>query len=133
MQSMDAEGLDEQVLQFTCVICPLGCRLKVQVKNGEIVSIKGNQCPRGIIYARNEIRPKRTLMSVLKVVGGDWPVVSVKTSEPIPKEMIPEAMNALSKVVVRAPVTVGEKIVEDFLGLKINVVATRNVNHSENR
>ncbi len=42
--------------------------------------------------------------------------------------LCPKSMNALSKVVVKAPVKIGESVVEDFLGLKVNVVAAGSVN-----
>lgn len=114
-------------LKLTCTVCPLGCRLTVSVKRDRVVSVEGNRCPRGLSYARNEVKPKRTLITVVKVGGGDLPVVSVKTSKPIPKELIPEATRILSKVEVKAPVRVGDVIVENLLGLKVDVVATRRV------
>lgn len=122
---------DDCVLEFTCIVCPIGCRLRVTLEDGEVRSVEGNRCPRGIVYAQNEIEPKRVLISVVKVSGGNLPVVSVKTSEPMPKEMIPEAMRTLSKVTVQAPVKIGQVIIKDFLGLKINVIATRNVDPAQ--
>lgn len=118
---------DDRVLEFTCIVCPIGCRLRATLEDGEVRSVEGNRCPRGIVYAQNEVEPKRVLISVVKVSGGNLPVVSVKTSGPMPKEMIPEAMRTLSKVTVQAPVKIGQVIIKDFLGLKINVIATRNV------
>lgn len=114
-------------LEFTCIICPLGCKLKVILEGNKITSIEGNRCSRGVIYAQNEIDPKRTLITVIRVVGGNLPVVSVKSSEPIPKNLIPEAMKFLSKVIVKAPIKVGDTVITDLLRLGINVLATRNV------
>jgi CxxC motif-containing protein len=37
-------------------------------------------------------------------------------------------MRILSKVIAQAPVKIGQIIIKDFLGLKVNVIATRNVN-----
>lgn len=128
---MDPIVKDDCVLEFTCIVCPIGCRLRAVLENGEVRSVEGNRCPRGIVYAQNEVEPKRTLISVVKVSGGNLPVVSVKTSEPMPKEMIPEAMKILSKVTVQAPVKIGQIIIKDFLGLKINVIATRNIDPAQ--
>jgi CxxC motif-containing protein len=122
----NAEG--SRVLEFTCIVCPMGCRLRAILEDGEVRSVEGNKCPRGIVYAQNEVEPKRIIITVIKVSGGNLPVVSVKTSEPIPKEMIPKAMRILSKVIAQAPVKIGQIIIKDFLGLKVNVIATRNVN-----
>ena len=44
--------------QSTCINCPVGCRLQVVVENGEVKSVTGNSCNRGITYAnRNASRP----------------------------------------------------------------------------
>lgn len=116
-----------RTLTLTCVICPIGCRLKVLVRDNNLISIDGNRCPRGAIYAQNETNPKRTLITVVKVEGGNLPVVSVKSSEPIPKSLIPKAMEILSKVTAQAPIKIGDIIVQNLLSLGVNIVATRNV------
>ncbi|MEM1530388.1 MAG: DUF1667 domain-containing protein [Candidatus Bathyarchaeia archaeon] len=116
-----------RTLTFTCIICPIGCRLKILVGDSAIISIEGNRCPRGAVYAQNEINPKRTLITVIKVKGGNLPVVSVKSSEPIPKSLIPKAMEALSEITVQAPIKIGDIIIQNLLDLGVNIVATRNV------
>lgn len=115
------------VRKITCIICPLGCSLKVLLNNDEIILVEGNCCQRGVIYARDEIKPKRTLITVVKVYGGVLPVVSVKTSKPIPKDLIPEAMKVISRVSVKAPVKIGDIIIKDLFGLGVDVIATREV------
>ena len=116
-----------RTLTFTCIICPIGCKLRALVKDNNIISVEGNRCPRGTVYAQNEINPKRTLITVIKVKGGNLPVVSVKSSEPIPKSLIPKAMKALSEVTVQAPIKVGDIVIQNLLDLGVNIVATRNV------
>ena len=32
--------------ELVCTVCPVGCRLTVQEKNGSL-SVTGNRCPRG--------------------------------------------------------------------------------------
>jgi len=116
-----------RTLKLTCIVCPLGCKIKLLVKDSEVLSIEGNRCPRGAVFAQSEINPRRTLITVLKVNGGGLPVVSVKTSKPIPKDLIPKAMKDLSKVIVKAPVRAGDIIVRNLLGLGVDVIATRDV------
>jgi len=99
----------------------------VLLEGSRIISIEGNKCPKGIIYVQNEIDPKRILITVIKVVGGNLPVVSVKTSEPIPKNLRLDAMKILSKVVIKAPIKVGDIVVKNLLELGANVIATRDV------
>ena len=33
--------------ELTCIVCPLGCRIKVELDGDKIVSVTGNTCPRG--------------------------------------------------------------------------------------
>ena len=39
---------------ITCINCPVGCRMEVVHEGGEVISIKGNTCKRGELYARQE-------------------------------------------------------------------------------
>ena len=42
--------------QLICIGCPLGCQMEAeQNEGGEVVSVKGNTCPRGDAYARKEL------------------------------------------------------------------------------
>lgn len=46
--------------QITCINCPVGCRLQVVVEDGEVKSVTGNSCNRGITYAKQEcVAPDR--------------------------------------------------------------------------
>ena len=33
--------------ELTCIGCPLGCPLVVNMENGAVLSVTGNTCPRG--------------------------------------------------------------------------------------
>ena len=111
------------IYRFTCIVCPLGCSIEVEVEDGKVKEVRGCTCPRGEEWAVQEVtNPKRVVMSVLPVEGGALPTVSVKTAEPVPKERIPELMKFLSKLKLKAPVKIGETVAE-WGGIKI--VATR--------
>ncbi|NJE42584.1 DUF1667 domain-containing protein [Thermococcus sp. GR6] len=113
----------KKTYRFTCIVCPLGCALEVEVENGKIGEVKGYTCPRGKEWAIEEVtNPKRVVMSVIKVRNGALPTVSVKTAEPVPKKKIPELMEFLSKLEVEAPVEIGQ-VMTEWEGIKI--VATR--------
>lgn len=112
--------------EIICIVCPKGCRIRVERRDGDIIRITGYTCPRGREYAIQEIRnPVRFLMTVVKCIGGDLPVVSVKTDKPIPRDKLLEASRILKDVVVKAPVEIGDIVFTDLLGLGVNVVATR--------
>ena len=113
---------------FVCIVCPRGCEIKAEIKDGEIIKIEGNQCTRGKDYVKHEIKEaKRVIMSVIKVKYGDFPTVSVKTDKPIPKGLIPKVMKKLAKIEVEAPIKIGQRImkIENVKDSGVYIVSTR--------
>ncbi len=112
--------------EMVCVSCPIGCAVTVELDdNNEVVSVKGNTCPRGDKYARQECtHPERMLTSTVKLEGGKLPVISVKSASPIPKEMLFEAMKEINKVTLKAPVKIGDIVIKDILGTGVDIIAT---------
>ena len=41
--------------EFVCIICPNGCLIKVEYEGTNIKNIKGDECPKGKDYVKNEI------------------------------------------------------------------------------
>lgn len=118
----------KQLQHLTCIRCPLGCALEVTLEEGEIIQVSGNSCPLGIEYAKAEIlAPKRTVTSVIPVIGGTEAMVSVKTSQDIPKDLIFSCMRSLKGLKVQAPITIGDVIVKGLCGTDIDVIATKSV------
>ena len=114
--------------ELTCIGCPLGCAITVTMEKGTIVSITGHTCKRGEEYARKEVtNPTRIVTSIVKVVGGKIPMVSVKTKSDIPKNKIFDVVRGLQNVTVKAPVHIGDVIVSDIADTGVAVVATKNV------
>lgn len=114
--------------ELICIGCPMGCPLSVELDQGEVVSVRGNTCKRGEIYARKEVtNPTRIVTSTVVVEGGKLAAVSVKTREDIPKEKIFECMKALKGVKVQAPVHMGDVIVKNVAGTGVDVIATKSV------
>lgn len=114
--------------KLVCVLCPMGCKIRYKAVDGKIVSVEGNRCPRGIAYLEDELRePKRIVPTSVKILNGEMPLVSVKTSKPIPKRLIPQFMDLIKKVEVEAPVNVGDVILKNVLDSGADVVATRSV------
>lgn len=111
-----------------CIGCPLGCPLTVTMENGEVISVKGNTCPKGDAYARKEVtNPTRIVTSTIRVEGGTAPMVSCKTAADIPKGKIFEVTDALKNVVTKAPVTIGDVLLADVAGTGVDIIATKNV------
>ena len=110
---------------LTCVACPLGCLITVETVDNEIVSVTGNTCKRGDAYARTELtNPTRSITSTVKVCGGVLPVVPVKSNKPIPKSMIFDCMKEINSVCIKAPVSIGQVVIENILGTGADIVAT---------
>ena len=113
---------------ITCINCPVGCRMSVSLSdNGEFLSVTGNTCPRGAVYARQECTlPKRTITAVIPVEGCRMPL-SVKTSAPIPKELIRDVMYVLGSLHIHTPIQAGQIIIPHVLETDADIVATRNL------
>ena len=100
--------------EFTCIICPRGCRLSVD----DNMNVTGNTCPRGKQYAISELtNPVRTITSSVRVNNRDDLLVSVKTSGSIPKGKIFEVMDEINKLSVAAPTRIGDVVAHNILGL----------------
>jgi len=113
--------------ELICISCPLGCMLTVDIENGEVVNVEGNTCPRGKAYAEKEvINPTRIVTSTVRVTGGDRPLVSCKTAADIPKGKIFEVAKALKKIDAKAPVKIGDVLVENVADTGVAIVATSN-------
>jgi len=110
--------------ELTCIICPRGCSLKVQLdENGKFSSVTGNLCKRGEKYAFDECNsPMRTLTTT--ILCSDGSVLPVRSQTSIPKEKLFEAMERVNSTVATLPVSVGDVLIEDFYGTKL--IATAN-------
>ena len=115
-------------VNLICIGCPLGCPLTVEMEGNEVKSVAGNTCPRGDAYAKKELtNPTRIVTSTVRVTGGKLPMVSVKTESDIPKSKIFDCVKALKDIEVKAPVKIGDVIVENVAGTGVNIIATKNV------
>ena len=118
--------------EIICVSCPKGCRITAQNRGEEIISITGNDCPRGIKYTEEEfVNPLRILPTTVKVIGGELPLVSVKTEKAIPKRLLLKAMVEIAEIEVKAPVKIGQIIKDDLMGTGVSLVATRNIKRAD--
>ena len=117
-----------EMRDLICIGCPMGCALSVEIEGNKVLNVNGNTCIRGDAYARKEVlSPTRIVTSTVKVVGGSLAAVSVKTKEDIPKEKIFDCVKVLKDVVIKAPVHIGDVVLEDVAGTGVDVVATKNV------
>ena len=111
--------------EFTCIICPNGCRISVEYEGTNIKNITGDECPKGKDYVKNEItNPLRVFTGSVLVENGGFPLVSVKTSSPIPKKYLKKIGEITRRIKVKAPVEIGQTIASNLLGEKVDLIAT---------
>ena len=125
--------MDEPMNRMICIVCPKGCQMMVQrdAENGSI-KVTGNACEKGALYASEELlNPVRTLTTTLKTDNPIHPRISVKTSGAIPKEQLIPAMRFLNDFCVETPVEIGTVLVENLLGLNVDVIATMTLKEGE--
>lgn len=110
-----------------CILCPRGCHLTA-TKEGEVVSVQGNFCKRGIDYGTNELtHPMRKVTSTVKIEGALHDRLPVITDHEIPRELVFDVMKELEHVVVKAPIRIGAVIIPHVLNTEVNIVATRSM------
>ena len=111
---------------LTCIVCPIGCELTVETEGDKIISIIGNTCERGKVYAYNECtHPARVLTTTVKVKGGK--LLPVKSNKPLPKENIHKYMDIINNIIISPPVSIGDIIIKNIDNTGIDIVATQNI------
>lgn len=114
--------------KIICTACPVGCFMSVSEENGEIISISGNSCPRGKEYAKIElVDPRRVFASTVRVEGGALPVCPVRSKYPVPKSKITDIAKAVARVKVKAPIEIGQVIIENVCDTGVDIVASRSL------
>ena len=117
-----------EIRTLTWISCPMGCPLTVEMDGDEIISVTGNTCKRGDVYARKEVTaPTRIVTSTVKVTNGSADMVSVKTKTDIPKDKIFDCVKCLKGVSVEAPIHIGDVIIPNAAGTGVDIVATKDV------
>ena len=114
--------------EFICIVCPNSCRISVEYEGTKIKDIKGEKCSKGKDYVKNEItNPLRVFTGSILVEDGDFPLVSVKTTTPIPKKYLKKVGEVSHRIKVKAPIKIGQVVASNLLGEKIDLIATREI------
>lgn len=117
----------------TCTVCPNGCEIEVDYTTKKDAVLTGYGCKRGITYAIDEcFEPKRTFTSSVKITGTDRRVLPVRTTAPIPKELIMKAAEVVGTITLDAPVKCGDIIVDNFLDTDVKLVSAMTLERGEN-
>lgn len=113
--------------ELVCIVCPRGCTMKIEeTENG--ITVSGNSCKRGEAFAKSEMtNPMRTICSTVATVFSDAPVLPVRVSSDIPKDRIFDVMKEINSVTVSERISRGGKVIENVLGLGVDVIATSDI------
>ena len=112
--------------ELTCIVCPRGCNLKVELSDeGGVLSVIGNGCKRGVTYAENECtHPMRTVTTTIRCADGR--IVPVKTANVVPKEKVFDVMKEINSVRPTGEIKIGDVIIENVSETGVSVVAAAN-------
>lgn len=117
--------------QITCITCPIGCRIAIEVIDGQY-SFSGNRCEKGKEFAKTELTsPVRSLTTTVWTAFADMPVLPVRTSGEVPKEKIKEIMRELSKIKITEKIGIGETVAANILGTNCDIIVTSDMLRSE--
>jgi len=114
--------------ELICITCPMGCTLEVTHEGDTVIDVDGATCKRGENYAKEELTdPRRMVTTTVRVAGGLHPLIPVYTSAPIPKARIFDLLEEIRKAEVKAPVKMGQAVLEDVVGTDVKVLASRDM------
>ncbi|WP_207725853.1 DUF1667 domain-containing protein [Clostridium sp. DJ247] len=93
-----------------------------------ILGVEENLCDKGIKYNNVEIYNNKDIFtSLVRIKGGSVNVVSVKSKEPIDKNLWIDCSKALSRLYVGVPVAIGDVICKNILNTGVDIVCTKNI------
>ncbi|MBY9016927.1 MAG: DUF1667 domain-containing protein [Candidatus Lokiarchaeota archaeon] len=122
-----SESSASVVKVIRCIVCPTGCQIQAISKGSDVV-FEGYTCKRGLEYAEQEyFEPKRILTTTIRVESGLLPLIPVRSDKPILKDKLDEALIEIAKTQVSAPIEMGDILIENILGLELNIIASRNL------
>ncbi len=126
---MKEKNSEVNEIRMPCIVCPLSCHLVVSVdEEGNVQKVTGNSCSRGEKYARDEMtNPMRMVTSTVVISEGIYKRLPVILSGPIPKDQILSVMEQINRVKVCAPIQINDIIIENILGLEVNLIASRSM------
>lgn len=116
------------IKEMICVVCPVSCRMNVDINSSGDILVSGNKCNRGVTYAEKELtNPTRNVATTVRIEYGVHARLPVKSDVEVPKAMVLDIVKALDTVLVTAPISMGQIVAENVLDSGINFIATRSM------
>ncbi|MEN6593719.1 MAG: FAD-dependent oxidoreductase [Clostridiaceae bacterium] len=97
--------------ELVCTCCPNGCALTAATNSKGKLDITGARCSRGVSFGLTELTdPRRTLTTTVRLNNGAYPLVSVRSAEPVRKDDLRLLVARLRAVTLTAPVHCGDRV-----------------------
>lgn len=107
--------------ELVCIVCPNSCKLLIADDN----TVTGHKCARGIKFAKEELTcPKRTVCTTVATAFADFPVLPVRTSEDISKDLMFELMALINDFKLEKKVGRGEVVIKNLLNTGVDLIST---------
>jgi len=114
------------IKEVICIMCPLGCKMKVKIEGNKISQSQGNKCERGLIYAYQEVFfAGRILTTTVKTANPKVPLLPVRSDKEIPKKRLIDCMMEIAKHSIGDTMPAGQIVIRDILHLGVNIISTR--------
>lgn len=118
-----------------CKVCPIKCELIITENRLDPsgYTVEGNSCGRGREFAIQEMNKKsRVITGKVLLRNGIMGHLPVKTTGLVPNNRVEDVLNIINSTCITAPVNKGDIIIENVLGLGIDVIAARKVKEAKN-
>jgi CxxC motif-containing protein len=127
-----SESSQSVVRVIRCIVCPTGCEIQVKKNESGDINFEGYTCKRGLEYAKQEFyEPKRILTTTMRVQNGFLPLVPVRTNVPILKDKLRDALKEIATNQVKAPIKLGDILIENIVDSGANIIASRNLSEAQ--
>lgn len=116
--------------KIRCITCPVGCSMEVITDklNGAVLEVKGNECAKGIKFAKEEItNPVRILTTTVKIDSVKSFRLAVRSLEPVPKDLVKDIISELRKIEICPPVKMGQVIGQNLSGSNAKIIASATI------
>ncbi len=114
--------------EMVCITCPLGCRLELEIEDGDVKAVYHHSCQRGIEYAKQEYYdPRRMVTATAPIEHGVVKRIPVRTSAPIPIKQVNALLNAIYSLQLEAPIQLGTPVITNFAGTGVDVITSRKI------
>ena len=102
----------------------MGCQISAEREEGSPWRLEGYQCRVGERYAYEELTNHvRTVTGLVQLAGCTEPL-PVKTTRPIPKNLVMKCASLMSSTVVTPPVSAGDVVLTHVCGTEADLTAT---------